>query len=199
VHPHFPKSKTKSFSANSNRATPPSSITRQLRIVDKERPAAASNGTFRIGKDTFALKLLYDEMVTPGSSAIADWRADLHRTRQLSTPLRTNRSQSKTPQQVLMMLGENHPARISCSGVSVTHSRLIEFIREKQIVTFLPTCGPRWKRRRRSCARRPRPLWIRLAPSSSLHYRILNVNICRRSLERRTNGQSHACLQRCTS
>jgi len=97
-----------------------------------------SNGDFRIGKDTFALKLLYDEMVnTPLDQLLQIGEADLHKNQAAFHTLAHEIDPHKTPQQVLMMLGENHPAPDQLLGsFRDTFSGLIQFIREKHIVTI---------------------------------------------------------------
>jgi uncharacterized protein (DUF885 family) len=97
-----------------------------------------SNGDFRIGKDTFALKLLYDEMVTtPLDQLLQIGYADLHKNRAAFDTLAHDIDPGKTPQQVLLMLGEDHPApdRLLASFRD-TFNGLIDFIRTKHIVTI---------------------------------------------------------------
>jgi uncharacterized protein (DUF885 family) len=97
-----------------------------------------SNGDFRIGRDTFALKLLYDEMVTtPVDQLLQIGYADLHRNQAAFHALAHEVDPGKTPQQVLLMLGEEHPAPDQLlASFRDTFSGLIEFIREKHIVTI---------------------------------------------------------------
>jgi uncharacterized protein (DUF885 family) len=97
-----------------------------------------SNGDFRIGKDTFALKLLYDEMVTtPLDQLLQIGYADLHKNRAAFNALAHEVDPSKTPQQVLLMLGEDHPASDQLlASFRDTFNGLIEFIRTKHIVTI---------------------------------------------------------------
>jgi Bacterial protein of unknown function (DUF885) len=97
-----------------------------------------SNGDFRIGKGTFALKLLYDEMVTtPLDQLLQIGYADLHRNQAAFNALAHEVDPGKTPKQVLMMLGEDHPAPDQLlSSFRDTFNGLITFIREKHIVTI---------------------------------------------------------------
>ena len=97
-----------------------------------------SNGDFRIGHDTFALKLLYDEMVrTPLPQLLQIGYADLHKNRAAFDALAHEVDPSKTPQQVLLMLGEDHPAPNQLlASFRDTFNGLVTFIREKHIVTI---------------------------------------------------------------
>lgn len=97
-----------------------------------------SNGDFRIGKDTFARKLLYDEMVsTPLDQLLQIGYADLHKNQQAFSTLAHQIDPSKTPQQVLLMLGNDHPAPDQLlASFRDTFTSLIEFIQQKHIVTI---------------------------------------------------------------
>ena len=97
-----------------------------------------SNGDFRIGKDTFALKLLYDEMVTtPLDQLLQIGYADLHKNRAAFDALAHEVDPGKTPQQVLLMLGEDHPSPDQLlASFRDTFNGLVEFIRAKHIVTI---------------------------------------------------------------
>lgn len=97
-----------------------------------------SNGDFRIGNDTFALKLLYDEMVTtPVDQLLQIGYTDLHKNQAAFKALAHEVDPGKTPQQVLLMLGEDHPAPDQLlASFRDTFSGLIKFIREKHIVTI---------------------------------------------------------------
>jgi uncharacterized protein (DUF885 family) len=97
-----------------------------------------SNGDFRIGKDTFALKLLYDEMVTtPVDQLLQIGYADLHKNRAAFDTLAHQVDPGKTPQQVLLMLGEDHPSPDHLlASFRDTFNGLIEFIRANHIVTI---------------------------------------------------------------
>jgi uncharacterized protein (DUF885 family) len=97
-----------------------------------------SNGDFRIGKETFARKLLYDEMVsTPLDQLLQIGYNDLHKNQAAFNALAHEIDPSKTPQQVLLMLGNDHPAPDQLlASFRDTFNGLIEFIREKHIVTI---------------------------------------------------------------
>jgi uncharacterized protein (DUF885 family) len=97
-----------------------------------------SNGDFRIGKDTFARKLLYDEMVTtPLDQLLQIGYADLHKNQAAFNALAHEIDPSKTPQQVLLMLGEDHPQPDQLLATfRDTFNGLIEFIRDKHVVTI---------------------------------------------------------------
>jgi uncharacterized protein (DUF885 family) len=97
-----------------------------------------SNGDFRIGKDTFAHKLLYDEMVdVPVDHLLEVGYADLHKNQAAFNALSHQIDPTKTPQQVLAALGDDHPAPDHLLGsFRDTFSGLIGFIRQRQIVTI---------------------------------------------------------------
>jgi len=97
-----------------------------------------SNGDFRIGEDTFALKLLYDEMVTtPLDQLLKIGYADLYKNRAAFDALAHEVDAGKTPQQVLLMLGEDHPAPDQLlASFRDTFTSLIDFIRARHIVTI---------------------------------------------------------------
>jgi uncharacterized protein (DUF885 family) len=97
-----------------------------------------SNGDFRIGKDTFALKLLYDEMVTtPLDQLLQIGYADLHKNQAAFNALAHEIDPNKSPQEVLLMLGNDHPAPDQLlASFHDTFNGLIGFIREKHIVTI---------------------------------------------------------------
>jgi uncharacterized protein (DUF885 family) len=97
-----------------------------------------SNGDFRIGKDTFALKLLYDDMVsTPLDQLLQVGYADLHKNQAAFTALAHEIDPNKSPQEVLLMLGNDHPAPDQLlASFRDTFNVLIRFIREKHIVTI---------------------------------------------------------------
>jgi uncharacterized protein (DUF885 family) len=97
-----------------------------------------SNGDFRIGKDTFALKLRYDEMVTtPLDQLLQIGYADLHKNQAAFNALAYEIDPSKSPQEILLMLGDDHPAPDQLlASFRDTFNGLIDFIREKHIVTI---------------------------------------------------------------
>jgi uncharacterized protein (DUF885 family) len=97
-----------------------------------------SNGDFRIGKDTFALKLLYDDMVTtPLDQLLQIGDADLHKNQAAFNALAHEIDPNKSPQEVLLMLGNDHPSPDQLlASFHDTFNGLIGFIREKHIVTI---------------------------------------------------------------
>lgn len=97
-----------------------------------------SNGDFRIGKDTFALKLLYDEMVsTPLPRLLDIGYADLHKNQAAFNALAKQVDANKSPEQVLQMLGDDHPAPGELlQSFRNTFSGLIRFIQQKHIITI---------------------------------------------------------------
>lgn len=97
-----------------------------------------SNGDFRIGKDTFARKLLYDEMVTtPLDQLLQIGYADLHKNQAAFNALAHQIDPAKTPQQVLALLGDDHPSPDHLlDSFRDTFSGLIAFIRQRHIVTI---------------------------------------------------------------
>ncbi len=103
-----------------------------------------SNGDFRIGHDTFALKLLYDEMVsTPLPQLLQIGYTDLHKNQAAFNALAKEVNPNKTPQQILMTLGNDHPAPDDL--LASFHARfdgLIKFIRDKHIITIPSNVQP---------------------------------------------------------
>jgi uncharacterized protein (DUF885 family) len=99
---------------------------------------AKSNGDFRIGNDAFALKLLYDEMVSaPLPQLLAIGYADLHKNQFAFNALAKEVDANKSPEQVLNMLGEDHPAPDQLlQRFRETFSGLIQFIQQKHIITI---------------------------------------------------------------
>ncbi len=97
-----------------------------------------SNGDFRIGHDTFAMKLLYDEMVdTPLPQLLDIGYADLHKNQAAFNSLAKELDPSKTPQEVLAQLGADHPAPDHLlASFRDTFNGLIGFIQQKHIVTI---------------------------------------------------------------
>jgi len=97
-----------------------------------------SNGDFRIGADTFAKKLKYDEMVDLSLDKLleigwADMRKNQAHFKQVAKELEPN----KEPKAVLEELGEMHPAPDQLlNSFRATFDSLISFIREHQIVTI---------------------------------------------------------------
>ena len=103
-----------------------------------------SNGDFRIGTDTFAKKLLYDEMVDiPLDKLIEIDRANMKQNQQRFIEIAKELEPSKSPQDVLQQLGANHPAPDQLLATfRATFDSLIGFINSHHIVTIPSTVRP---------------------------------------------------------
>ena len=99
---------------------------------------ARSKGDFKIGAATFSQKLLYDEMVdTPLEKLLDIGYADLHKNKADFVRIAHEVDPSKTPEQVLDELGNDHPAPDKLlQSFRDTFSGLISFIRAKNIITI---------------------------------------------------------------
>jgi len=103
-----------------------------------------SNGDFRIGAETFAKKLQYDEMVEIPLDKIleigwADMRQNQAHFKQVAKELEPN----KEPSAVLQELGENHPAPDQLlKSFRATFDGLVSFIRTHHIVTIPSNVRP---------------------------------------------------------
>ena len=97
-----------------------------------------SNGDFRIGAATFTAKLRDDEMVDiPLHRLLTIGYADLHKNQEQFRQIAHELDPSKTPMQVLAELQADHPAPDQLLGkFQNTFNNLIQFIREKQIVSI---------------------------------------------------------------
>lgn len=97
-----------------------------------------SNGDFRIGGDTFSKKLQYDEMVnTPLDKLLEIGYADLHKNKADFIKIAHEVDPSKTPEQVLDELGNDHPSPDHLlESFRDTFNGLITFIRAKNIITI---------------------------------------------------------------
>jgi len=97
-----------------------------------------SNGDFRLGADTFAKKLAYDEMVDlPLSRLLQIAMDDLHKNQAEFARVAKLINPAKTPQEVLAELATIHPAPGDLlNAFHGTFNSLIAFIREKQIITI---------------------------------------------------------------
>ncbi|MHB1957603.1 MAG: DUF885 domain-containing protein [Acidobacteriaceae bacterium] len=97
-----------------------------------------SNGDFRIGAATFSAKLRDDEMVDiPLERLLTIGYADLHKNQEQFRQIANELEPSKTPMQVLGELQADHPAPDELLGkFQNTFNNLIQFIREKQIVSI---------------------------------------------------------------
>ena len=97
-----------------------------------------SNGDFRIGAATYSAKLRDDEMVDiPLDRLLEIAYADLHKNQEQFRQVAAELDSRKTPMQVLAELQADHPAPDQLLGkFQNTFNNLIQFIREKQIVTI---------------------------------------------------------------
>ena len=99
---------------------------------------ARSGGDFRIGAETYAKKLEYDEMVDlPLDRLLAIGKADLRRNQEHFNAIAKELEPSKDPRAVLEELGENHPAPGQLLDTfRATFNSLDAFIRSHHIVTI---------------------------------------------------------------
>jgi len=99
---------------------------------------AKSKGDFRIGADTFAKKLLYDEMVdTPLDRLIEIDKADMKKNQDEFARVAKEVDANKTPLEVLKELGADHPKPDHLlQSFRDTFDGLIGFIQQKQIITI---------------------------------------------------------------
>jgi uncharacterized protein (DUF885 family) len=97
-----------------------------------------SNGDFRIGADTFAKKLVYDEMVDiPLNRLLEIGWADIRNNQQHFDALAKELEPNKNPKDVLQELGTNHPAPDQLlNAFRNTFNSLIAFINQHHIVTI---------------------------------------------------------------
>jgi len=97
-----------------------------------------SNGDFRIGAETFAKKLEYDEMVDlPLPKLIEIAYADMRRNQQHFAQVAHELDPEKTSREVLQELGRQHPAPDQLlDAFRTTFTSLLDFIRTHHIVTI---------------------------------------------------------------
>jgi uncharacterized protein (DUF885 family) len=97
-----------------------------------------SNGDYRLGADTFAKKLSYDEMVDiPLDRLLQVAFDDLHRNQAEFAHIAKEVDPHKTPQEVLAELATIHPAPDKLlDSFHNTFDSLIAFIRAHQIITI---------------------------------------------------------------
>ena len=97
-----------------------------------------SNGDFKLGADTFAKKLSYDEMVDIPLDRLLDIAfADLHKNQAEFARVAKEVDPTKTPQQVLAELAAIHPAPGQLLGAfQNTFASLISFIDSHHIITI---------------------------------------------------------------
>lgn len=103
-----------------------------------------SSGDFKLGADTFAKKLLYDEMVDlPLDHLLEVAYADLHKNQAEFASIAKEIDPTKTQQQVLAELGAIHPAPDQLlSTFQQTFDSLTSFIRDHHIVTIPSNIQP---------------------------------------------------------
>jgi uncharacterized protein (DUF885 family) len=97
-----------------------------------------SNGDYKLGADTFAKKLRYDEMVdVPLDRLLAIAFDDLHKNQAEFARIAKEVDPTKTPQEVLVELASIHPAPDKLlSAFQDTFSSLIAFIDTHHIITI---------------------------------------------------------------
>src|SRR5215469_3849349 len=97
-----------------------------------------SNGDFRLGADTYAKKLAYDEMVDiPLDRLLEIGWADLRENQTHFNEIAKELEPDKDPRQVLEELGSDHPAPDKLlDSFRATFNSLIGFIRDRHIVTI---------------------------------------------------------------
>ena len=97
-----------------------------------------SHGDFRIGAATFSAKLRDDDMVDiPLDRLLQIAYADMHKNQEQFRQAAMELDPAKTPMQVLGELQSDHPAPDQLLGkFQNTFNNLIQFIREKQIVSI---------------------------------------------------------------
>jgi uncharacterized protein (DUF885 family) len=97
-----------------------------------------SNGDYKLGAETFAKKLSYDEMVDiPLDRLLEVAFADLHKNQAEFARVAKEVDPSKTPQQVLAELATIHPAPDKLlSSFNDTFAGLIDFINTHHIITI---------------------------------------------------------------
>jgi len=103
-----------------------------------------SNGDYKLGADTFAKKLKYDEMVDIPLDHLLDIAyADLHKNQAEFARIAKEVDPSKTPQEVLAELATIHPAPDKLlSAFQDTFAGLIAFIDTHHIITIPSTVEP---------------------------------------------------------
>jgi uncharacterized protein (DUF885 family) len=97
-----------------------------------------SHGDFKLGADTYAKKLKYDEMVEiPLAKLVEIDMTNLHANQALFAKVAKELEPNKTPLQVLAELGADHPdPKKLLDSFRDTFDGLTKFIDEKQIITI---------------------------------------------------------------
>ena len=105
---------------------------------------ARSNGDYKLGADTFARKLAYDEMVDiPLDHLLEIAYADLHKNQAEFARIGRELDPTKTPQEVLAELAAIHPAPDKLLDTfHGTFNDLIAFINAHHIITIPSTVQP---------------------------------------------------------
>jgi uncharacterized protein (DUF885 family) len=103
-----------------------------------------SNGDFKLGADTFAKKLLYDEMVDIPLDHLLDVAyADLHKNQAEFARIARQVDPTKTPTEVLAELATIHPAPDQLlNAFQQTFDSLVAFIKQHHIVTLPSNLQP---------------------------------------------------------
>ncbi len=103
-----------------------------------------SNGDYKLGADTYAKKLLYDEMVDiPLDHLLEVAYTDLHKNQADFARIAKEVDPAKTPQQVLAELGALHPAPDQLLNTfQQTFNSLTSFIRDHHIITIPSNVQP---------------------------------------------------------
>ncbi|MBF0544563.1 MAG: DUF885 domain-containing protein [Candidatus Riflebacteria bacterium] len=118
----------------------------EVRSFMEELPkmASASSGDFALGTETFSLRLRLEEGIeTPLNQLLELAKKEIERSRNEFKTLALAISPQKTPEQVWKDIREDHPAE----GKLIEETKkglqtLIDFIKEKQIITIPPASPP---------------------------------------------------------
>ncbi len=104
----------------------------------KEDLLPASNGDFRIGPELYSKKLQYEQMVDiPLDRLLQIGYDDLHKNQAELKRVAAQVDPSKTPEQILEQLEQNHPQPDQLlQAFRDTFNSLVEFIEQKHIVTI---------------------------------------------------------------
>jgi len=97
-----------------------------------------SNGDFRIGADNYRKKLQYEQMVDiPLNRLLQIGYDDLHNNQAELKRVTAQIDPSKTPEQILEQLGQDHPQPDQLlQSFRDTFNGLVEFIQQKHIITL---------------------------------------------------------------
>jgi hypothetical protein len=104
-----------------------------------------SRGSYALGTDAFAKKLLYEEMVdTPPQDLLALAESNLEKDYRAFVELARQVDSSKTPAEVMSFISEDHPSPASLiPDTRDTVEGIVRFIEEKGIVTIPSAIRPR--------------------------------------------------------